>query len=85
MEELFLRCPGRQNVSMDTDSPRAHTGYSDPAGVSTEVRDILLHPAQRQELVLQPLVARYFCARQGEEPQGSQSVVDGDNNQPGLH
>ena len=85
MEELLPSSPGRENVSVNTDTASTHASQGDPAGISTEVCDILLDPAERQVLVLQSLVTRDLCAGESEEAQGSQPVVDGDNHQAGLH
>ena len=85
MEELLPSSPGRENVSVNTDTASTHASQGDPAGISTEVCDILLDPAERQVLVLQALVTGDLCAGESQEAQGSQPVVDGDNHQAGLH
>ena len=54
----------------------AASHQSDVVRVTTELGDVVPHPAESQELVVQPEVTGSLLALQGEEAQGPQPVVD---------
>ena len=54
----------------------AASHQSDVARVSTKLGDVVPHPGESKELVVEAEVTRSLVTLQGEEAQGSQPVVD---------
>ena len=59
-------------------SPSRLSHYGDVAVVPSKGSDVLLDPLQGQDLVVEAHVARDLVALQGEEAEGAQAIVDGD-------
>ena len=67
------------------DGSGALSSYRDPVRISSKVGDVLLDPPQSHQLVLEPLIAGdVIPPLQGQEAHGTQPVVDGHQDDPGL-
>lgn len=77
---------GRCQVREDAESTSGLAKDSYVVRVPTEGGNVPAHPLQRKLLVLDPIVARDMVGgfrtqyRMGEEPQGAEAIVDGNDN-----
>ena len=62
--------------------PGAFAHQSDPPGISTELVDILVHPIDGGQLVLEPEISRNDVVLGAEESEHVQAVLHGDKRHP---
>merc|ERR1719187_2871657 len=76
MKETLCERWEKEVVNTGSTCRQSHDG--DSARVSTKVEDVVLDPVQCCHLVMETIVPRGGLILGGEEPEGVQSVLDGD-------